>query len=108
VRSLDASWCDLDLAELVACLSAPGKWETIDVSGNATIFAPRAGVDPYATFGAVLRAMPEVSEVCVLDTNADPHLLVACLHALHRPIRCRMRAHERPAAIGLVSVTWVH
>jgi hypothetical protein len=115
VRSLDASWCDLDLDGLG--LDGPGldglglgecAIETLDLSGNATIFAPRSGIDPYATFGAVMRAMPKLADVRVPDTNADPNLLLVCLHSLNRRIHCLMRtpAGERPAAEGLVSVTW--
>ena len=108
---LDASWCDLDLDEMLAGLTGltgpvdECAIETLDISGNATIFA---GGDPYATFGAVMRAMPRLADVRANDTNADASLLLACLHSLRRPIHCHVRipAGERPAAEGLVSVTW--
>ena len=113
VRSLDASWCDLDLDEMISGLGgldgiSECAIEALDLTGNATIFAPRAGVDPYATFGAVMRAMPKLADVRVQDTNADPNLLLACLHSLRRRIRCLMRtpAGECPAAEGLVTVIW--
>jgi len=110
VRSLDVSWCDLDLDGMIAGLSELGACaiETVNLNGNATIFAPRAGVDPYATFGALVRAMPKLTDVRVLDTNADANLLIASLHSLRRPIHCEMRIPfgERPAVDGLVSVTW--
>ena len=78
---------------------------TLDISGNATIFA---GLDPYAAFGAVMRAMPNLTDVRVYDTNADPNLLLSCLHSLGRRIHCHMRlpAGGCPTAEGLVSVTW--
>lgn len=108
VRSLDASWCDLDLDELI--LDRACAIETLDLSGNAAIFAPRAGVDPYATFGAAVRAMPNLADLRLHDTNVDARLLVACMRELRRPIHCRMRAPAGqlpgPAVDGLVRVTW--
>ena len=100
---LDASWCDLDLTEMIG--GDECAISTLDVSGNATIFA---GLDPYAAFGAVMRAMPNLTDVRVYDTNADPNLLLSCLHSLGRRIHCHMRlpAGECPTAEGLVSVTW--
>ena len=106
VRSLDASWCDLDLDILDhAC-----ALETLDLSGNAAMFAHRAGVDPYATFGAAVRAMPNLADLRLHDTNVDARLLIACMRELRRPIHCRLRAPAGavPAVEGLVRVTWTY